>query len=161
MLELGGEPSVPSGSANLRSLGARGKAASCVERGPQIVKQGEGRMMIEITRRRAAVTLFGCLGMAGLGLLGSRRAAESAGVLGSLTRWLRSLPGAREVGAVYLRANPQDADPERLLASLAGESPATLLKRQRDDFRFGRTVTVRGWVLSRTEARLCALAALA
>lgn len=120
-------------------------------------------MMIEITRRRAVVILSGCWGMAWLAGLPT---VDSSASFQSLTRqslkqWLRALPGASQVGLAYLQTHPGDADHDRLLASVAGESPATLVKRQRDDFNLGRTVTIRGWVLSQTEARLCALAALA
>ena len=37
---------------------------------------------------------------------------------------------------------------------------AAMQARQRDDFANGRTVNVAGWMLSQTEARLCALAFL-
>lgn len=117
--------------------------------------------MVEMTRRHAVVTMFGCLSTAWLALPGNRPAAASVTAFESQTRWLRSLPGAREVGLACLQANPRSADRERLLASLAGFSPATLIERQQSDFALGETVTVRGWVLSQTEARLCALAALA
>lgn len=40
-----------------------------------------------------------------------------------------------------------------------GELRVQTKKRIREDFARGRTVTVDGWVLSRTEAALCILAA--
>ena len=92
---------------------------------------------------------------------------------------LRSLfadpASATAVGQAYLRAVPDEADERHLMqliirqmpggrAALAGHDAnawrASLRAMQRRDFAEGRTVRVEGWVLSRTEARLCALAAL-
>jgi hypothetical protein len=81
---------------------------------------------------------------------------------------------ARSIGAAYLDGAPAEADPQRLLALLGGtpETSADLMRasvedlrnrfrrQRREDFARGRTVLVRGWVLSATEARLCALACL-
>lgn len=79
---------------------------------------------------------------------------------------------ACRVGRSYLAQVPEDADRDRLVAILFGEKgaharmPAEALRarfaraRQRD-FEAGDTVIVDGWVLARTEARLCALTALA
>jgi hypothetical protein len=82
---------------------------------------------------------------------------------------IRLLPGigdAAVVGREYLAAHPAEADGADLLRyfrSLAGD-PAALRAvigaRLRQDFADGETVRVRGWVLARTEARLCALCAL-
>jgi molybdopterin biosynthesis enzyme len=75
------------------------------------------------------------------------------------------------VGRAYLDQAPEEADAARLrrLLDLAAEVSAQTLPgpekerlamRQCEDFRTGETVLVQGWVLSRTEARLYALAAL-
>lgn len=73
------------------------------------------------------------------------------------------------LGREYLATVPWEADREvlrRLLPRLdhreaAGDAPGEPLRRWvRDDFDAGRVVSVRGWLLSRTEARLCALVAL-
>ena len=75
------------------------------------------------------------------------------------------------VGRAYLDQTPHEADAARLrqLLDLAAEVRASTLPdpvkerlaaRQSEDFRTGQTVLVQGWVLSRTEARLYALAAL-
>jgi hypothetical protein len=75
------------------------------------------------------------------------------------------------VGRAYLDQTPNEANVARLrqLLDLAAETRATTLPgpekerlamRQSEDFRTGQTVLVQGWVLSRTEARLYALAAL-
>ena len=78
------------------------------------------------------------------------------------------------VGREYLRLLPaSEASAERLLHLLrradgtpfSVASPAVvrvlIREAQRSDFTEGRTVMVDGWILSRTEASLCALAALA
>lgn len=73
---------------------------------------------------------------------------------------------AREIGRVYLAGHPAEADPTLLCHYL--ESVCVQPERGRadwsvvirDDFARGNTVLVGGWVLSRTEARLCALAAM-
>ena len=82
---------------------------------------------------------------------------------------------AREIGREYLKIAPDEQDPdilvERLVVDqgrewnrLAQQSPAQLFEAVRErhlaDFVEERTVLVRGWVLSQTEARLCALQAL-
>ncbi len=83
---------------------------------------------------------------------------------------------ARVVGFEYLAGVPREADARLLVdlicsfrgerrAELAGANLATrrrlLAAQQREDFEQGRVVNVQGWILSETEARLCALAALA
>lgn len=82
---------------------------------------------------------------------------------------------AVQVGRAYLQTFPGEADAERLVSQLCASDPLkhrTLLdagsKRcvellaltHRQDFEKGRTVKVDGWILSETEARLCALATL-
>jgi hypothetical protein len=75
------------------------------------------------------------------------------------------------VGRAYLDQTPQEANAARLrqlldlaaevrAATLPGPEKERLALRQSEDFRTGQTVLVQGWVLSRTEARLYALAAL-
>lgn len=82
---------------------------------------------------------------------------------------------AAVVGAAYLKVAPDENEREVLLERLAGEdieewerlarrSPDALRERVRkrhfEDFVQDRVVRLHGWVLSRTEARLCALNAL-
>ena len=76
---------------------------------------------------------------------------------------------ARAFGAWYRQMVPGESDAQSLRAALAKEEhrgirlPWTkhmpLGLRVVDDFAAGRTVLVDGWVLSRTEARQCALLA--
>lgn len=83
--------------------------------------------------------------------------------------------GARVVGREYLRAFPAEASRgiltarvveglpggSRVLATASdGRLRELLLQATAADFEDLRTVELRGWVLARTEARLCALAAL-
>lgn len=83
---------------------------------------------------------------------------------------------AAVVGWEYLRVVPREADAALLIDLISSRSPSRrraidnpdatrrlelLLLRQQEDFERGRTVTVHGWILSETEGRLCALAALA
>jgi len=126
--------------------------------------------------RRDAVRALGLAGLS-LALLPAGYAALKAGGSGSqpLTAWLKSmiadLQSARRVGQAYLATTPADADRDRLLAEVyprlepgADRSAAawreSYTAQCRLDFAEGRTVRIDGWVLSRTEARLCALAAL-
>ncbi|HXR19681.1 MAG TPA: hypothetical protein VN757_07095 [Steroidobacteraceae bacterium] len=79
---------------------------------------------------------------------------------------------ARRLGRLYVRQVPAEDDP-RILARLTVALPEAqqvdaialdrtslrhrLDARVRGDFASGTTVQLDGWVLSRTEARLCAL----
>jgi hypothetical protein len=81
---------------------------------------------------------------------------------------------ARALGRHYLGQCPAEADCDALVELLLGEAESTqpgelprsgdllafFRKRFAEDFGRGNTVMIRGWVLSRTEARLCALIAL-
>lgn len=82
---------------------------------------------------------------------------------------------ARTIGLEYLRMMPNEADAGRLTRLICSRwqssydgmtvlDPANMkrliLRQQRDDFEKGRILNVRGWILSETEVRLCALAAL-
>jgi len=84
-------------------------------------------------------------------------------------------PSARIVGSAYLLISPDEASAdllfERLLTALPDgrralnvasdhELRKQLLGAASDDFRAQRTVNLDGWIVSLTEARLCALAAL-
>lgn len=82
-------------------------------------------------------------------------------------------PSAQAVGREYLRKVPAEADssilislvrdPQNEIAASASDPQAIRLwarSKARDDFANGRVVTVKGWTLSETEARLCALSAV-
>ena len=113
-------------------------------------------------------------------LLGARRllaAVPRAWPAPPLAARLAALFSAPEsaaiLGRAYLAEAPAEADPDGLVARILPESSARELaaldgerlralvaERQRGDFAAGRTVALDGWILSRTELRLCALAAL-
>ena len=86
-----------------------------------------------------------------------------------------NLQAARTVGHAYLRETPQEynvdiltemilrsgtAFSQRLDALSEKNLNANLRNLITEDFTSGNTVHVDGWVLSRTEARICALCAL-
>jgi hypothetical protein len=92
----------------------------------------------------------------------TRRALSAAFLLplaarpASATALFSHLPSARVIGAAYIRSHPAD---DFDISELPPDRPA-IAARVRDDFANGRIVTVDGWMLSITEARLCALAYL-
>jgi len=98
---------------------------------------------------------------------GPRATARDRGVLArpALMAMLGSPDRVRQLGRRYRVVVPAEDDRETLVAALRSEvgsgSPSTLRSRLdarvRADFATGRTITVQGWVLARTEARQCAL----
>ncbi|WP_207477054.1 hypothetical protein [Arenibaculum pallidiluteum] len=96
-----------------------------------------------------------------------------------LTRRLGGLltrrASAVRVGRAFLEIEPGEADPRILARALAGGHPGgaaalaglpdadlaeIVAESCRRDFERGDTVRLDGWVLSRTELRLCALSAV-
>jgi GAF domain-containing protein len=82
---------------------------------------------------------------------------------------------AKVIGRAYLQRVPEESEVSRLVAGIcslqveqhtecAKAAPKRyrdlLLQQQQQDFEHGRVVSVAGWILSQTEARLCALATL-
>ena len=108
---------------------------------------------------------------------GCRRAPRAASLGASrLTSVFQRKRSARAVGEAYLRRAPEEADPVLLVNAICdrdrglrqvlhhgdnGRLRAAINNRLRRDFAHGRTVMLDGWLLSRTEARLCALTAIA
>jgi hypothetical protein len=83
---------------------------------------------------------------------------------------------ARAIFAAYVEQTPEERDRDYLLRSFIGADAAWLnsterqadvqlrnrvMQRIRDDFGCGNTIELEGWVLSRTEARLCGIVATA
>lgn len=106
-----------------------------------------------------------------------RPARPRSGSTGSAEGGLARLVGGegpRALGRAYLRTTPQERDATALVWLLLpdraerarfsrmseAERREALRARVREDFRAGRVTQVEGWVLARTEARLCALRAL-
>lgn len=130
-----------------------------------------GIMNFAITRRRMLWLLVGLGGAAGLARI-ARVFPFNSRSSGSLEAFFDRPDSARRIGAAYLRLHPQEADAASLRRSFAsapggaagsleamgaGEFAGWIRDRRRGDFRDGRTVAVDGWILSITEARLCAL----
>jgi hypothetical protein len=101
--------------------------------------------------------------------------SPGANVSAQLADLLSSRTSAAAVGLAYLDVFPAERHPDRLgdliaadldiggipLQSLGPERIRALVgARVQRDFALARTVEIDGWVLSRTEARLCALSAL-
>lgn len=101
----------------------------------------------------------------------------TGGVAGGAAAELRALftnpESARAIGVEYLRQYPAEAAVSRLveLIGVAGAGsevsfqasalPAMLQRRIANDFETDAIVQLNGWILSRTESRLCAIWALA
>lgn len=117
------------------------------------------------TRRTVLAALAGAAGACLLPSFGRPSGVERfvAGLLD-----LVAVPDPFAIGASYLRGHRDDHDADRLLVDVFAEPAESgsqdlfeeLRARFRDDFRQERTVAVDGWLLSRTEARLCALLTL-
>lgn len=101
------------------------------------------------------------------------RAAPRCDAAARLARLARPAASARALGLAYLARRPEEASPARLaglvLAALAlGEGDlatlddrrlaALVAARVRAEFAAGALESAGGWMLSRTEARLLALA---
>lgn len=79
-----------------------------------------------------------------------------------------NMNAAASIGAAFLSAHPAEADTDKLVAAIigAGAPPPTagldawLGARIAADFDAGDVTLVEGWLFSRCEARLCALASM-
>lgn len=129
-------------------------------------------------QRRKLLRALAGLATAGLGWPLARRARAAGApdtLRAALASCIESRTSARHVGLAYLAQVPAERDAELLVRRIcAGKawcqwSPMDydepMLKRRlaaqiRRDFAEHRTVNLRGWVMSQTEARLCALIAL-
>jgi len=129
-----------------------------------------------VTRRSVLLALVQA---GGLALAFGRRMALAPGlsppadpILARLRSLLSEPLGARHIGQINLRQAPAEGEPMPLASlilssmELTGEDALRLerpaLARRfsagvRADFAAGRTVVLDGWILSRTEARVCAL----
>lgn len=135
--------------------------------------------MDNIARRNVLVSLAAMLAGVMLPSLGLAAGQVSGSQIGGLLNILvPDLAAAGRLGRSYLSAHPAELDSQRLADGVLGplrlpaaadaidSTPETvLIARARrvvvDDYVAGRVVDIDGWVLSITEARLYALAALA
>ncbi len=132
-------------------------------------------MSLRFTRRTFIAGLAAGIVGAALGLRLYWSGGSPAHEARRLADVLRHPDSAALLGRLYLDGNPREADAARLV-TLIGASPgpalppvsvatdealrASLEERIRNDFINGDTVAVDGWLLSITEARLCALVSL-
>ncbi|MDO1559366.1 hypothetical protein Q0812_07985 [Brevundimonas sp. 2R-24] len=86
--------------------------------------------------------------------------ASAAGLAQARTPAIAAIDaeGAADIGRSWLAQHPETASALRAdLVPPSDDAPLRLRSRVRDDFRAGRMFIHRGWYLSETEARLCAL----
>ncbi|GAX42409.1 hypothetical protein NIES4075_34100 [Tolypothrix sp. NIES-4075] len=103
----------------------------------------------------------------------SVKACVSNGVLAQLHQKLLNLPHLKNfqvIGERYLKLYPEETQLKHLIAGfselvvIAGDSQLEndwyrwLLFKIKQDFKHRQTVQIDGWIFSKTEAQLCALA---
>lgn len=134
---------------------------------------------ISTSRRRFLSFILGLGALALIGPVGRLfgfvrvRAGDRPGY--GLGDFFKHPKSAEVVGQAYLEQAPEERDLNVLLdrifegatdrrsefaAAGTGRRRAILLEQTRDDFARGRTAKIDGWILSVTEARLCALSVL-
>ncbi len=130
----------------------------------------------KITRR---VFIRAMAWLSTLGVAGADRALAGFGIFcpadAAHNLFFRHPESAAVIGREYLKDRPGESDARvlgELISISSGGTPdrtcradpddirRRLRRRVRLDFEEGRVVKVRGWILSETEARLCALAAI-
>jgi hypothetical protein len=131
-----------------------------------------------IGRRLFIVTALGLTATTLAVRLGLKREAihdDSATDAQRLLRAFSNHESAAELGRAYLATAPREGSPTVLVELITAKLPAgsaelrtaddgqirSLLAQQvKEDFSSGNSVAVDGWIISKTEARLCALATL-
>jgi len=132
-----------------------------------------------MTRRKIVAILAPCVAFHFLGALQTLCRLTTLGTaepaIDPLTGFFARRQSAHRVGLEYLRGAPWEANRAVLIQLLyegrtvrflmhdrrnPGAIRRLILSQQRDDFARGRIVQLQGWILSQTEARLCALVAL-
>jgi len=120
-----------------------------------------------VGRRHLIFALFGF--RAGALVYASRRRGDvgsNSGPLGDRLRYsgagfFRDLTALRRLGAIYLAAHPEERSrallSQLLIAGDDGTIPSRLLSAVARDWSSNHVTVVDGWLLARTEARLCAL----
>jgi hypothetical protein len=103
---------------------------------------------------------------------GSQAPASDRAVRSSAAYFGDRADAVRAIGEAYLRQLGRDPNRESILAAARGalesinrardERSAILMlvRAVREDFERGRAVQLEGWILSRTEAEICALTLL-
>jgi hypothetical protein len=126
-------------------------------------------MSLRLTRRGFLAGLAAGIVGAALGLRLYWSADRTPAGSERLARLLPHADSAARIGRRYLEGARREANAARLVALIGmvpadGETDAALRERMQarigQDFIDGATVAVDGWLLSATEARLCALVSL-
>jgi len=130
--------------------------------------------------RRSFLHILGCLSLFLLSrpthsLIKPGESRTSDPLASSLANSFIHRESAAIIGLEYLRYSPAEANIHLLVDLICSSRPerraelakadtercrGLLARQQRQDFEHNRVVKVHGWILSETEARLCALAAL-
>ena len=104
---------------------------------------------------------------------GHQATASDRAVRSSAAYFGERASAVRAIGEAYLRQLGRDPNRESILAAARGTLESidrardersaiqTLVRAVREDFERGRVVQLEGWILSRTEAEICALTLLA
>jgi len=121
-------------------------------------------------KRRVFLGLLFLMGTASLPPRRARATLAGEPAAERLAALLRHRGSAERVGREYLKARPQEACAANLVTQLTrdlklqvlsdGDLRAHFNKRSKADFSARRVVKLDGWILSETEARLCALTSL-
>lgn len=120
-------------------------------------------------KRRDFILLSGT-GLAAMsaGLTGCEKNAQAEAALATPLQLGSTIPenALAEIGNAYLEMFPDESSKDKLLQLLAepldeaappDSLRASVIRNITADFASGNTVVVKGWVISRTEARQCAL----
>jgi hypothetical protein len=120
-----------------------------------------------VGRRDLILALIGlCTGGLGCASDGQGEVRSNSGTLGDWVRdcgagFFSDLTALRRLGAIYLVAHPEERSrallSHLLIAADEGTIPSRLLSAIARDWSIPHVVVVDGWLLARTEARLCAL----
>lgn len=119
-----------------------------------------------MNRRQFTLTLAGCSMLSLSGFVQNSSVSSTSSIVARLFTHHES---AINLGKHYLTLFPAEANYDWLMRQTLPKSTHSdsktlkhALKIQRQqDFYEGNTIMLEGWILSRTEARLCALLALA
>ena len=120
--------------------------------------------------RRGIVQGLACCGLVGIGVApaGAAHAYQALIPPAALAEIFGDTIALRLLGLIYLQNQAKDADPKRLHCALFnGSAPQTavqiaqaLAARRAQDLAAEDVAIVDGWLLTRSEAQLCALVAL-
>jgi hypothetical protein len=139
-----------------RACGARSRAGG--SQSPSLARHAA-----PLGRRAFLAGLVAALGLVAAGRAFARATTAAGSAPPPLAALLRQRSSAAAVGARYLREHPAEraaalrAPGPRGARALDATARRRALRRESArDFAEGRVVRVDGWILSRTEARLCA-----